>query len=372
MMITVLIVLLACYALLLFFYIRGWQRMPQFVAEESPDKAFLSVIIPARNEAARILPLLTALQKQTYPFTSFEIILVDDFSEDNTAEIVRSAALPNLTLIQPQVDKDLSSKKKSIEQGIAVARGELIITTDADCIVPATWLSTINSFYQQNGAAFIAAPVQFTTNGSLLQNFQAIDFMMLQGITGSSVAQHFSAMCNGANLAYRKTSFLEVDGFAGIDHVATGDDLLLMHKIWMQHPGEVFYLKSREALVQTEPMQTWKDFLLQRKRWASKTLVYQDYRIIVVLGFVLLFNAGFLLLVVAAIKNSHYWWMPFVFLIAKSGIEWPFIKTLATFFNQKISYLQFLLFQPLHLLYTIVVGTWSQFGKYEWKGRRVR
>ena len=82
--------------------------------------------------------------------------------------------------------------------------------------------------------------------------------MVLQGITAASVTQDFHTMCNGANLAYRKRSFENVNGFEGIDHVATGDDMLLMHKIRQREPGSLHYLKSKHAIVTTPPMPTWK------------------------------------------------------------------------------------------------------------------
>jgi cellulose synthase/poly-beta-1,6-N-acetylglucosamine synthase-like glycosyltransferase len=110
-----------------------------------------------------------------------------------------------------------------------------------------------------------------------------MDFMTLQGITGASVQKNILSMCNGANLAYEKEIFTRVNGFAGIDHIASGDDMLLMHKIWKQNPGKVHYLKSPDAIVTTQPMKTWNDFFDQRIRWASKATKYDDQRIIAVL-----------------------------------------------------------------------------------------
>jgi hypothetical protein len=105
-------------------------------------------------------------------------------------------------------------------------------------------LQTIAAFYEKNNAAFIAMPVRYYSNKNFLEIFQSLDFMTLQGITGASVYKKFHSMCNGANLAYSKKIFFEVDGFTGIDTIASGDDMLLMHKIFKHNPEKVFFLKS--------------------------------------------------------------------------------------------------------------------------------
>jgi cellulose synthase/poly-beta-1,6-N-acetylglucosamine synthase-like glycosyltransferase len=273
-------------------------------------------------------------------------------------------------MILPDAPAGSSSKKTAIASGIKSAKGQLIIITDADCRVGKHWVETIAGFYKESSAAFIAAPVRFTQDGSALQVFQALDFITLQGITGASVGANVHTMCNGANLAYTKDAFDRVGGFSGIDKVATGDDMLLMHKIWKAYPHKVFYLKSNDAIVSTAPMKSWKEFLMQRRRWASKTLVYDDYRIVVVLVFILLFNALFFGLLAAAFFNKIYWFHLGFFIVVKTLIEWPFVSSVAAFFSDQKLMRWFFFVQPLHIFYTVFVGVFSQFGKYEWKGRR--
>jgi cellulose synthase/poly-beta-1,6-N-acetylglucosamine synthase-like glycosyltransferase len=360
------------YALLLFYYRRGWQSLSEFIPPQNNKYSFISVVIAARNEENQIGKLLKALEGQTYPKDSFEIIVVDDFSTDTTAAVVKQSSLSKLSLIQPDVSKEASSKKKAIEAGIKPAKGELIVTTDADCIVPADWLCTINSFYTSTDASFIAAPVKFSHNQTTLQLFQALDFLVLQGITAASAGNHFHIMCNGANLAYKKQAFVDVKGFEGIDKVATGDDMLLMHKIRKQNPDKVFYLRNKNAIVTTQPMLTWKKFFMQRKRWASKTLVYDDYRIIAVLAFVYVFNFLFFILLIASFLNPVYWFYTLGYLLLKTAIEWPFVAAVAKFYNEQKLMRYFIFFQPLHIFYTVIVGALSQFGTYEWKERTTK
>ena len=330
----------------------------------------VSVIIPARNEEKNIDGLLQALQKQTYPVDLFEVIVVNDHSTDNTVKVVEK--FQDVILIDLKNDSFNSYKKEAIEQGIFVASGKLVITTDADCTPPATWIETIVSFYEEKNSIFIAAPVVYQNNLSALQIFQALDFLTLQGITAASVYKKTHSMCNGANLAYEKKTFEEVNGFEGIDNIASGDDMLLMHKIAKRFPAKVDYLKSKQAIVSTKPMKTLKEFFYQRIRWASKARFYDDKRIFWVLLLVYLFNLSFFALLVAGIWNLKFVFWLLALWVAKTILEFPFVYSVAKYFAQQSLLKYFFFFQPLHIAYTVFAGWLGQFKKYEWKDRLVR
>jgi len=325
------ILLLACafllfaYACLIFYYYRGWNRLKEFRSNGTTEKTFISVIIPVRNEELHIKPLVASLSQQNYPAEYYEVIFVDDFSTDSTPQLLELLCSGNIRWIRPDGTAHQSSKKKAIDTGIRSAKGTLIVTTDADCQHPISWLTVINEFHQKTGCNFMAAPVKFYHDKKLLTLFQALDFMTLQGITGAGIANNFHFMCNGANLAYTRDAFFNVNGFEGIDHIASGDDMLLMYKIWKKYPGKVEFLKSREATVKTEPAATWNEFLMQRKRWAGKSLVYDDYTMIAVLLFVYLLNVSFIVLMGFSIFHSFYWWFVLLFWVLKTFIEWPFV-----------------------------------------------
>jgi poly-beta-1,6-N-acetyl-D-glucosamine synthase len=366
--IYLIILLFAGYSSLIIYYWLAWKSIPDYTPTTSPEIK-ISVIIPARNEEENIGNLLAALLQQAYPTNLFEIIVVDDHSTDGTVKVVQQFS--SVKLLQLKEDNINSYKKKAIETGIAAATGELIVTTDADCIPPAEWLETIASFKKEKNSVFIAAPVVLNCNSSIVQIFQAMDFMILQGITGASVHKNIHSMCNGANLAYERKAFYDVNGFAGIDNIASGDDMLLMHKIWMQQPDKVHYLKSKDAIVSTRPMPTWKAFFNQRIRWASKAKNYDDKRIVAVLLLVYLFNLSFLGLLVAGCWQPDYWIYFLGLWGAKTLVEIPFFISVAEFFNKQWAVKFFFLFQPVHILYTIISGLFGQLGKYEWKGRKV-
>jgi cellulose synthase/poly-beta-1,6-N-acetylglucosamine synthase-like glycosyltransferase len=367
----IIIPLFVLYSILITYYWLSWRSIPDFIPSETLPQTKISVIIPARNEESNIGFLLTALQHQSYPKELFEVIITDDHSEDKTAEIVNQ--FDNVRLLLLQDDVINSYKKKAIETGIAAAsKAELIVTTDADCIPPWQWLQTIASFKEATKSVFIAAPVAIDCDSSIVQVFQAMDFMVLQGITGAVVYKKNLSMCNGANLAYEKKAFDDVNGFANVDHIASGDDMLLMHKIWKRYPDKVHYLKSKEAIVSTQPVKTWKEFFNQRIRWASKARQYDDKRILPILVLVYFFNLSFFALAIAGFWNYYYWLTAILLWFLKTLVEFSFFWSLAVFFNKQWAIKWFFFFQPLHIFYTVISGLFGQFGKYEWKGRRVR
>ena len=369
-LLLIVILLFICYSVLIIYYWQGWRSIPDYISPGQPAQMKISVIIPARNEEKNIGQLLLALQNQSFPKDFFEIIVVDDHSEDATVATVRQFAF--VKLVQLKDDNINSYKKKAIETGIAAATGELIVTTDADCLPTREWLKTIAACKEEKQAAFLVAPVVFENDNSLLEIFQALDFLTLQGITGASVYKNIHSMCNGANLAYERKAFYEVNGFADVDHIASGDDMLLMYKIWKKYPQRIHYLKSKDAIVTTQPMKTWKEFFNQRIRWASKAKQYDDKRIFAVLLLVYLFNLSFLGLLVAGIWNLEFGIWFFALWLGKTLIEFPFVYSVATFFNKQKLMKYFFFFQPIHIFYTILSGLFGQFGKYEWKGRKVR
>lgn len=365
------IFLLFLYSLLLNWYYRSWKEIPVYTPSSAMHLPIqVSIIIPARNEEKNIGPLLEALQNQHYPASFTEIIVVDDHSTDATVTIVQEYS--HIRLLSLQDEGINSYKKKAVETGIKAATGELIITTDADCIPGPAWLSTLVSFYQEEEAVFIAAPVAFTAGHNLPEKFQELDFLVLQGITAAVVHKGVQSLCNGANMAYTRKVFDEVGGFNGIDRIASGDDMLLMHKIRKRYPEKTRYLLSPDAIMQTAPMPDWSSFFQQRIRWASKASFYQEKGITAVLLLVYLLNLCLLLFVFTAFAhplNLAYFlggW------ILKTVVEWPFVAAVARFYKKEKRMRAFFFFQPLHILYTVLSGLLGQTGRYEWKGRKVK
>lgn len=379
------VLLILLYGALIIYYTAAWKTIPDWspsVSTPAPQVP-VTVLVPARNEEKNILSCLTSLDRQSYPKTLYEVIVIDDHSTDNTAARVEErAATSPFRLTCLRLAANGSSKKFAIASGIDAARGDLIVTTDADCWFQPDWLHTIAAFYASTNAKFIAAPVRISASApgsstparrhSLLFLLQTLDFITLQGITGASVSRRVHSMCNGANLAYEKKAFEEVEGFRGIDNIPSGDDMLLMHKIYKKYPDKVFFLKSRRTIVSTLAEHNWKGFVNQRIRWASKASTYDDKRIFWVLLLVYIVNLLFPVLLLASCWNRWYLLTALILILAKTAVEYPFVRMVAGFFGQQRLMVYFPCLQPFHIAYTVIIGWLGQFGTYKWKGRNVR
>jgi cellulose synthase/poly-beta-1,6-N-acetylglucosamine synthase-like glycosyltransferase len=372
------ILLLFFYCILIVYYRHVWKQIPVYKKSVGlQPKTRTTVIIPARNEEKNISACLDSLCKQDFPKDLLEIIVADDHSTDNTAAIVNRYSDQGISLLS--LEKEMTgiegrggSKKAALAAGIKKAAGTLIVTTDADCIFPQQWLSTLVAFYEANKPVFIAAPVKFSREQNALHIFQSLDFLSLQGITAASVFSRFHTMCNGANLAYEKKAFEEAGGFAGIDQIASGDDMLLMHKIYLLHPDKVMYCLSPDTIVETKPAESVNAFLNQRVRWASKALVYHDKRIFYVLLLVYLLNFFLLSLLINGFffKEMLLYWV--MLITIKTIIELIFLLPVARFYKKASLLWYFFPAQPFHILYTVMAGFLGQVGSYEWKGRKLK
>ena len=179
---------------------------------------------------------------------------------------------------------------------------------------------------------------------------------------------------------------MDVNGFEGIDGIASGDDMLLMHKIFTRYPDNIAYLKSTNAIVQTKPVKSVGQFLNQRIRWASKADKYDDKRIFAVLFLVYVVNVLLLVLPFAGIfirSPFHISLYPFTMvftvselwiflLIIKTIAELIFLMPVSKFFGQRKLLWLFPLMQPFHIVYTVIAGWLGKFGSYSWKERKVK
>jgi cellulose synthase/poly-beta-1,6-N-acetylglucosamine synthase-like glycosyltransferase len=363
----------------LIFYYRGlFKKVKPFVVETGSPVTKFSIIIPARNEEAVIGACIESIYKQDYPSDLFEVIVIDDHSTDHTSGVVtkyqKEYATLKLIRLQEAIEGKLLNayKKKAIETAIPRTSGDWILTTDADCSVTGQWLRSYDGYIRQNDPALVAGPVKFINNGSFVSVFQCLDFLSLQGVTAAVVSADKHSMCNGANLAYSKSAFIAVNGFKGIDNIASGDDMLLMHKIKKQFPGKLGYVFTPGAIVRTTPMPDWKSFLNQRIRWASKAEKYDDKSIIMVLAMVYFYNVTLLVLGVLAFVNPFYITLLLVSLGAKIFAELSFMIPAAGFYKERKLLWWFPFMQPFHIVYIIVAGWLGKFGSYQWKGRKVK
>lgn len=361
------------YGFLVLNFIRGWHNLVYFNPQKSDPQTKVSIIVAARDEEANITKTIDDLVAQQYPKVLTEIIIIDDHSTDRTAEIVLSYADRNVKLIKLNEDRALNSyKKKAIQTAIGTCSGDLIITTDADCRMGADWLATIVNLYEQKNYKMISSPVAYFQEKSFFERLQSLEFLYLIGLGASTIGNKEPSTCNGANLAYEKTTFYEVGGFQGIDDLASGDDELLLHKIAARYPDQIGFLKNREAIVYTHAKETLGAFIQQRKRWASKSTRYKNKAIIVLGVLIWIFNLTILANFIAGLFIPGFLTITFYQLLVKMVLETLFLWDVTGFAKRRSLLLLIPVLNVLHVLYMVYIGIAGNSGKYNWKGRMVR
>jgi len=364
------------YSAFIFWCFNGWIKLKPFHSSKKDFITTVSVIIPARNEEENISNCLLDIVNQTYPARLFEIIVADDRSTDGTVAVVNRILKQypdhKIVLLNNNEGHNSLYKKQAITNAVEKATGELIVTTDADCRISPGWLATIVSYYEAEHPSMIAGPVCFSGEKNNFEKLQGIEFMGLIGIGAGSISNDRPVMCNGANLAYTKKAFLEVNGFAEESETASGDDTQLMLKIAKRNFSKVHFLKSYEAIVYTTPMHSLQDLFHQRKRWASKIPSKMGLLTVAIASVAYLLHAG--LFIAIFMVPFHHSILPFILsaFLLKAISEFLLLNSLSLFFRKKNSPLLFLAAQIIYLFYIVVMGAASLFGTYKWKGREIK
>ena len=372
------IVLTLSYAVLITAFLIGWKKVKNSKLKEVAPLNKFSVIIPFRNEVENLPQLLYSLSNLDYPRSYFEIILVNDDSEDNSLRACFNFKQSHPGLIFSIINnkrKTNSPKKDAITTAIEAARFENILTTDADCIVPSKWLIAYNESFIETKSNLIAGPVSFQNGPSnkekflnYLVAFQDLDFMSLQAASIGAFGLKKPFMCNAANMCYKKEAFLNAEGYAGNSNISGGDDVFLLQK-FIELNYTVSYLKSEAAIVKTKPQDSLKSLLSQRIRWAAKATAYKSSFAKLVGAIVLLMNLGVLLTVVLVLfKVTPYQVLLFSFAV-KFTTDLSLLYISARFFRKKMMLSHYLWSSILYPVFSTTVAITSLFSGFQWKGR---
>lgn len=334
---------------------------------------FVSVIIPFRNEGKHLPRLFQSLNAQSFAPDRFEVVLVNDHSNDlgyQLAEGLMKASPLNVQLLQ--MPEHLQGKKAALAYGIDESGGTLIVTTDADCTMGGQWLQEMVNAYESHRPKLLAGPVTVHFKHRLIERVQALDLFSLIGITGGMFQLDRPVMCNGANLCFEKIAYYEVGGYSGVDQFDSGDDVFLMLKIKKRWPGQLRFISSPEAMVSTSALLNWKSIWSQRIRWASKSKYYRDADLIALSLLALCINLSIIVgipLVLSGYLLPQVWLSAWV---GKMIIDYLFLRMLLKKYHcDPLS--SFII--PLGLIYpfyTALIAILAPFVNVEWKGRPLK
>lgn len=364
------------YFTLIISYTVGWFRLKQFYPESNSSiNTQASIIIPARNEEKNIINLLEDLSKQNISKDLFEITVADDQSTDNTKPLVENFIRQNpginIQLIQVENLSEMPTyKKHAISLAIKKSKGDLIITTDADCRMGPNWLPGILKFYEKHRPKMIIGPVSFHNETSIFEKMQSLEFLSLIAITGGAISIGKPVMCNGANLVYEKSAFIEVGGFDQ-DSFASGDDVFLLLKIASRFGNRsIRFLKSFNSIVYTEAQKSIRRFYHQRTRWASKNKGY-DLKILFVSFSVYVTNLMIISAFAYTIFNPGFLNTITLATLIKVLIDIPILIGITNFVKRNNILLYAIPLIFFYPFYIVLIGALGVVGSYQWKGRKV-
>jgi cellulose synthase/poly-beta-1,6-N-acetylglucosamine synthase-like glycosyltransferase len=367
-LVFLLLVTLILYVLKIQKYKRNWERYPEIRSSADDALTGISVIIAFRNEASNLEALLSSLKKQVYPIDFHEIILVNDHSDDGSEAIVCNFCKTNPNFILINNEKEIIGKKSAVINGLNSASFELIVTTDADCIMGEYWLATIARFYCEKNPDMIIGLVDIISGSGFMEQFQEVEFLSLIGAGAGAAAGQRPIYCNAACFAFKKSLFWSMeDPLQQV--IASGDDTLFMHAAKKNRTKSIMLLKSVKAIVVTHGLSSWYDYYNQRRRWVSKSRYYYDVDIVYTALLVLFLNLGLVFSLVVFMIGRNFWIFPALYL-GKTLIDFFFLKSFLQFYDKKLPAIRFMVYAliyPFYVIFFVLAGLLSD---YTWKGRR--
>jgi len=358
-------VLFVLYLFMILFFLIGWFSNNY---KKSKKKNRLSIVIAVRNEQDNIVHLIEDLKLQDYDKKLFDVIIVDDHSNDKTLEILnkKSKAWSNLKVFTQ--DKELSGKKHAILKGVNQSNSEIIVTTDADCRLSNSWLTIMNSYFEDDKIKLISGPVSFNLSSKFFSKIQTLEFLSLIGSAAGAIGIGKPILCNGANLAYRRNVFLEFNDYASND-IVSGDDVFLLHAIKNKFPNSIKFVKNYNATVLTNAVSGLYGFINQRKRWSAKSKYYKDIDTIFVAVIVFLTNLSIVFLSVGSFFDHSLIEVFFIFFLVKLIIDLIFLLPVLFFFKRMELIKWIFPLQFIYPFYITLASIFSNIYSFKWKGR---
>lgn len=368
--IAVSVVFSLAYFVFVFMMFSAWKQIVCFSSEKA-EWPFISIVVCMRNESKGIAETLNALTEQNYPESNFEIIVSDDFSEDDSVAMAEKAATLNLQgniKIIKAASTQKPGKKFALASAVKEAKGKIIAMTDADCTMDKTWLKTMVSHHFSAKAELTAGPVRLTGK-SFFQQLQQIEFISLSGATASFIQLKKPLMVNAANMMFNKQSFIDSGRMNPEESMASGDDTFFMLKLAEKNPDSISFCKQEAAIVETQALPSWSEFVQQRIRWASKTKHYPALYIRLT-GFSLFtFHFLIILFFILAVVNSAFLFPAFILLISKWTADGILLTGYNRFFKIRTGFLAWIVTFLIHPLYLTLIPLLTLKRNYRWKSR---
>ena len=344
---------------ILWFIIGALKSKQKVYTSNIADNLNVSVIVCVKNGESSLPNILKDLSNQIYN-SKIEFIIVDDNSFDNTKVIINEfVSKDNRFKYVHSLDgsENLKFKKRALDAGIKFSKYDYLLFTDVDCRVGNNWAQSIaNNFI--NGSDYVIGYSKVANGSKFVSKFQQIDFMMLMYAALGSTTLKYPIASTGQNQAYKKSLFKHVNGFNKISHLMQGDDSIFLNICKKSANTVINFSKNPSSFVKSKVHTSWKDFILQRARWAGDANIMWKYN---KLFFIYILSTFFI--------NLFLFLSPFLFFILGELVVIAYLLKLifelllyliGTYkFNETLNILLFLKWFLLQPMYVFFMGIFS-------------
>lgn len=371
---VLLLFLTGIYGVFTFWLYQGLGKLQKAEMLSEEKLPTVSVIVPARNEDHNLEETLESLAAQDYPREKMQVVMVNDRSHDQTPRIMNKFArkYDNFLKIDiTELPERLSPKKNAIEWGITVSNGEIILTTDADCVHSRNWIRTMVSHFKPDVGIVAGLTLFEPDDESIWHKLHSLDYISHSFIGAGAIGNGSALNCTGANLAYRYETFMSLGGYGDKIHMVSGDDEFLLQKVVNSGRWKAAYALGQASIVKSLPPETLKEILQQRIRWGSKGLYYPPpvtrLSIAVFIFFTILVLAP--LLIIAGVLP---WWALCAAFLVKLRSDYKVMKRGYKLFQIKFPLLRFGALLIIHPFIIAVSAAGGHLIPFRWKGQRFR
>ncbi|MFN0158575.1 MAG: glycosyltransferase [Bacteroidota bacterium] len=295
----VLILALLYLCLMIVFAVFASRAQYPSVAEYRPT---VSIVIAARDEEANIAECLDSIVRLVYPRELLQVIIIDDASTDRTAELAAQYVNVHdwISIIHAKKTPHLKGKANALAQGIDATTGEIIMMTDADCIVPEGWVENTVKYYLHDNIGIVAGFTSLRAR-SMFECAQALDWFALVSVAAATARMGSPVTAVGNNLSFRRKAYDSVGGYSRLPPSLT-EDFILVRSIVTQTYYRCIFPMDPDGLVESKPCQSLRELFLQKKRWFIGGLDMGWKQIAI-------FTAAFLLngLIIVTLLGEHGW-----------------------------------------------------------------
>ncbi len=364
------------YLTIIFMMRLGWRKLKlhSIPAQKSKLKS-ISVLVIVRNEREHIISFLEEVLAIDYPREKFELIIIDDHSDDETfdlaSDFIKSEGTGSFYIYKSP--PEIASKKDSFLFGIEKANNGLIFKTDADCKIPKRILHQYSSYFNSPDVVMCCGFVFYEKHKGLLPQVFRIEHISLQSTTAGFFGIKHPIIASGANIGFR-TEWAKQLMYHNHDtlrkNFLSGDDMFLLHAAKKSHREQIQFVLSSENNVLTKPPANMAAFFAQRARWSSKTRAVKDpltfWTALIVFSYAVL-----LIMFLLLGFRFHELWV-FALLLAGIKVFADYFALFPVFHFLKERFPVFIVFfmQLFYPIYIIVAALLGILGLYQWKNRK--